>query len=244
MGVIGSSAPNPFALALAKAIQMADPARPINALGHVAATVARDEIPAHLRIFASTIMGDRSPITEGNFSPPELQAMRDLVSSNQKAPFYRKGAVTYGDYATAPTAFQDAAGTTDGRAHVGPLYGGFGFGNPALTAVGNTVGQFNYKTAPDGSTHIDDNYSWGSGRPDGGPQKGNSGLLAALSNLLSTGSLEQLGAAAVPDRAHGRPVSIDLPALPPQSASPSPGGLLGTLPPSLDGLLSTLGLNK
>jgi len=47
-------------------------------------SVYRNVVPAHLRTFGETLMGDRTPITEKNFTPSELDQMRNAVMSSRK----------------------------------------------------------------------------------------------------------------------------------------------------------------
>lgn len=201
---------NPFADALVSALRASAGAQPANLFQQNALHAYREAVPAHVRVFASTLAGDRSPITENNLSPAEQASLMALVRRNQQSPAYKPGAVTYLDYASDPSSYEGAAEPGDGRAHVGPFKGGFNFGDPARTAVGNTIGQFRYKTLPDGSVTIDDSYDWDSGRPDGGQQSGRPSLADALTNAFRTGSVEQLGAWAVPDRSAGRPIHVTL----------------------------------
>lgn len=180
-------------------------------LGGGVSSAVREAVPAHVRLFASTLAGDRSPVIAENFSPREIAAMQALIAQNETSPFYKRGAVTYGDYIQRSAAVPTDSRQGDARAHVGPFYGGFDFHNPDLNAVGNSVGQFRYKRMPDGSIVIDDSYDWDSGRPDGGQATGRPSLRGALRGAINTGSLEQLGAYAVPDAQRGRPMHIVLP---------------------------------
>ena len=47
-------------------------------------SVYRKVVPAHLRTFGETLMGDRTPITEKNFTPSELDQMRNAIMSSRK----------------------------------------------------------------------------------------------------------------------------------------------------------------
>jgi hypothetical protein len=47
-------------------------------------SVYRNVVPAHLRTFGETLMGDRTPITEKNFTPSELDQMRNAIMTSRK----------------------------------------------------------------------------------------------------------------------------------------------------------------
>lgn len=69
---------------------MFDPARAIDKargifgrLGQGAADGYREAVPAHYRLLLSSMLGDRSPITEGNLSPREIEKLRQIVAQDQ-----------------------------------------------------------------------------------------------------------------------------------------------------------------
>lgn len=52
--------------------------------GGVLNTVYNNLIPAHIRTYAETMFGNRSPITERNFSGSELDMMRDAIAASRR----------------------------------------------------------------------------------------------------------------------------------------------------------------
>lgn len=90
-----------------------------------------DLLPTPAKIYFDSIVGgNRSDITEKDFTPEELQALRILVANSQQP-----GGVSYGDY------------------------GGDQPGIPGLLTprgrLANTLGQFQYKKDPEGITVTD-----------------------------------------------------------------------------------------
>lgn len=159
----------------------------------------RAAIPAHVRIFGSTLLGDRSDITANNFSPDEIQAIRNLVAEAERS---GKRTVQYGQYKKLRGARDmDYAGV-----RLGPVHGGIDYGDRDLNAVANTVGQFRFSRTPDGEIVINDSYDWdnthGGRRPT---------LDRALQSVFKRGSLEDLGAYLAPDPARGRPIRLEVP---------------------------------
>jgi len=52
--------------------------------GGILNTVYNNVIPAHIRTYAETMLGNRSPITERNFSGSELDMMRDAIAASRR----------------------------------------------------------------------------------------------------------------------------------------------------------------
>ena len=52
--------------------------------GGILNTVYNNIIPAHIRTYAETLLGNRSPITERNFSGSELDMMRDAIAASRR----------------------------------------------------------------------------------------------------------------------------------------------------------------
>jgi hypothetical protein len=99
-------------------------------------TARQDEpfFDAASRTFVDVLTGRRTPITEKDFTAKEQLAMMDAVKRSQARG--GKGRVDYQDYPDAST--------------VGPGY----------VDIRNTLGGFQYKQNPDGSTSISDRYDF------------------------------------------------------------------------------------
>jgi hypothetical protein len=105
--------------------------------GDVSAETERKDEPlfdAASRTFVDVMTGRRTPITEKDFTAREQLAMMDAVKKSQARG--GKGRVDYQDYPDAST--------------VGPGY----------VDIRNTLGGFQYKQNPDGSTVISDRYDF------------------------------------------------------------------------------------
>lgn len=102
-----------------------------------ATKMLREVVPMDLRLFGSTLFGNREPITESNFSPKELAAMQQAIDKAvDRTGQAQKGSVQYVDY---PHGEQ-----------IGPGH----------QPVGATLGRFVYEKQPDGTTVIRDRYDF------------------------------------------------------------------------------------
>lgn len=99
--------------------------------------VLKAAVPMDLRILGSTLMGNRSPITEANFNQAELAAMQQAVDkAAARTGKTQKGSVQYVDYPRGEEI------------------------GPGFQPVGQTLGRFVYEKGPDGRTVITDKYDF------------------------------------------------------------------------------------
>ena len=126
---------SPFA-----AMEPQQPVQMFNDGGEVESTaskVLKAVVPMDIRMLGSTLMGNRDPITESNFSKEELAAMQQAVDkAAARTGKTQKGSVQYVDYPRGE--------------EIGPGY------HP----VGQTLGRFVYEKGPDGQTVITDKYDF------------------------------------------------------------------------------------
>jgi hypothetical protein len=102
-----------------------------------AAQMLRSIVPMDVRTFGSTLLGNREPITEGNFSQEELAAMQQAVDKAvQRTGRPQKGTVQYQDYPRGEEI------------------------GPGFQPVGQTLGRFSYEKSPTGETVITDKYDF------------------------------------------------------------------------------------
>lgn len=109
----------------------------------------RDRLPTAARVLADTLAGNRATLTENDFSPGELEQIRQLISDTAKP-----GAVTYADYLRK--AMRDQASGNSLPASLMPsVFSAFDdYGN-----VQNTLGQFRYRPVEDGVL-VEDKYDF------------------------------------------------------------------------------------
>lgn len=141
-----------------------------------------DLLPTPARLFLESMGGKRDPITEADFSPEELEAIRQLVEQPKTV----KG-VGYQDYDPSMLEQPGLAGLLTPRGR-----------------VANSLGQFQYRKGPEGTT-VTDKYDFNP------TYKDESALIQALSALGTGGfsPLHTLGEYLMPP-GKGRDVRIKL----------------------------------
>ena len=107
-------------------------------------------IPVNVRQFASHLFGDRSPITESQFTPEDLAAIRFAI---EKRGGGASGSIGYGDY--SPQGFSSFSDPGEGL--VGMLHKSYT--DPAYR-METTLGQASYRQLPDGSYVVEDKYNF------------------------------------------------------------------------------------
>lgn len=103
------------------------------------AEALRSYVPMDVRLFGSTLFGNRDPITEKDFTPQELAGIQAVVGQAQKRG--SSGDVQYPDY--------NAFTGVNSR----PEY------NPQIAAK-TALGRFNYVQNPDGTITVKDRYDF------------------------------------------------------------------------------------
>jgi hypothetical protein len=103
------------------------------------ANMLRGIVPMDTRLFASTLFGNRAPITEKDFTPQELAGMQSVIGQAQARG--SKGDVQYKDYAKFSGE--------NARAEYDPQI-----------ATRTTLGRFNYAQNPDGTLRVTDRYDF------------------------------------------------------------------------------------
>jgi hypothetical protein len=136
-----------------------------------------------LKLYNSKVgRGDRTPITEKDFTPSDLEAFRRLVATEQKRSGPR-GTVQPGTY-------DDVM-----------MQGG---ANPSYDMIGG----FQYETAPDGSAVIRDSYDFNMDRAVSNGIEAEGGLFQALQSPV--GFAASVGRKRLPDSSGGVPITIRL----------------------------------
>ena len=142
--------------------------------------------PTAGRVYLESMQGKRDPITEADFSPEELNRIRQLVNSTED-----RGNVQYKDYRKLK---RDLMQKGENVGVLGPSL--FAIGNPTGNAM-MTLGRFKYVRDPDGTLRAVDEYDFNNINPDN----------LAPSNIY--GMLRQYGYEKMPPGT-GRPVNINL----------------------------------
>jgi len=138
------------------------------AIDFVAQKVNSKVLPTSARTFLETVQGTRTPITEVNFSPEELNAMRQLIELTGD-----RGNVQYDDYTAFMRKQQKEKGTIPASIAPNVL--------SVLDPIGNvqtTLGRFSYSRDPNGNLVIVDKY-------DFNPIQNMSGAYGALRNYAT-----------------------------------------------------------
>jgi hypothetical protein len=192
----------------------------------------RSIVPAHLRTFGETLLGDRSPITEKNFTPEELAQMREVIDLSRqermkenKTAFDQKLLQMYRD--KAPNKEIDAylrAGVspqldqTVGYQHYPNDPSDWTLGSSG--AIRNTLGKFAYKKDPEGNLIATDLYKFRDDLPkETRPTADYEGMTAAEKlGTIAKDSAVAGGFWGIPSRignaflgnTEGRPVEVNL----------------------------------
>jgi hypothetical protein len=183
--------------------------------------MAKKFLPASVRTFMDTVGGERSPITEKDFTPEELQQVRDAIKNSRQRQVGKRfigeaGKPLKQDY-DQTAGYQDYGSGERGKR----VENDFNLGSSG--AMRNTLGKFNYEKTPDGRLIAKDTYDFKDDlvkeagvRPTSDYEKmgtlGKIGTLAADTVLPWKGGVSTLpsriGSAFI--GRDGRPVNIDL----------------------------------
>jgi len=121
-----------------------------NMLASAMQNVKNALLPVNVRQFASHLFGDRSPITESQFTPEDLAAIRFAI---EKRGGGASGSIGYGDY--SPQGFSSFGDPDEGL--VGMLHKSYT--DPAYR-METTLGQASYRQLPNGSYVVEDKYNF------------------------------------------------------------------------------------
>jgi hypothetical protein len=129
--------------------------------------------PAQVRTFASTLAGNREPITEKDFSESELQQIRDAIKRSRKRGS-KSSTVDYPDYGDDKerqvSTFKD-------------------FSVLPGDAARNTLGRFRYEKTPEGRLVATDSYDFKDDLADRNPNIPKSKDYEGMSALGKAGKL-------------------------------------------------------
>jgi hypothetical protein len=178
-------------------------------------------VPAQVRTFASTLTGNRDPITEKDFTQDELKQARDAVVKSRERQTGKRFIKEEGDK-LARQHYDETVDYKDYGEGKDRVLNDFNVGSGA--AMRNTLGRFRYEKTPEGRLIATDTYDFKNdlankipGIPRTKDYEGLStlekvGKLAADTFRPSTGGIKSL-----PSRvgnafigADGRPVRVDL----------------------------------
>jgi len=109
-----------------------------------------DLFPTAAKTLIETVQGNKEPITEKNFSPEELVALRNLIALTNN-----KGDVQYSDYLNLMKKEQQEKGTIPMSINPSPL--------SVLDPIGNlqtTLGRFTYSRDSNGNLIVVDKYDF------------------------------------------------------------------------------------
>jgi hypothetical protein len=165
-------------------------------------------IPVNMRMYLAHLTGDKTPLTEKNLWPSDLEAVKRAVA-RQMAKQPDAGVIGYGDYAPAPDQFSSFA---DGPGILGII--GDSFSDPSFR-LETTLGMARYQKDPSGNVVVRDRYNFNATRKqvqDALDGRSKLGVLAdALSKAGLPGLLNAIGNIyGATDDEGGTPVEINL----------------------------------
>jgi len=179
------------------------------------------KVPAQIRTFADTLMGDNTPITEKNFTPEELQQIKSSIA-NSRARQVGKNFISEGPGQPLKQTYNQTVGYKDyGSGERGErVENDFNLGGSG--AIRNTLGRFAYEKTPDGRLIAKDTYDFkddlvkeAGARPSADYEKMNT--LEKLGTIAKDTVTTKGGLTSIPSRIgsafigkNGRPVNIDL----------------------------------
>ena len=181
-----------------------------NVLAAKVQSVKNALIPVNVRQFASHLMGNQSPITEAQFTPEDLAAIRYAIAKQGGG---ATGSIGYGDY--GPQGFSSFGDNTR-EGLLDMLYKSYT--DPAYR-METTLGGASYRRLPDGSYVVEDRYNFNAPSrqrvTNALREKGVMSLLTdAYKNNGMAGVLNVLGNVyGSTEDEPGAPVSIRLPAV-------------------------------
>lgn len=184
--------------------------------------MAKKILPASIRTFVDTLGGERSPITEKDFTPEELQQVRDAIKNSRQRQVGKRFEQEAPGKPLKQTYDQTAGYQDYGMGERGKrTEHDFNLGSSG--AMRNTLGRFSYEKTPDGRLIAKDTYDFKDDlvkeagvRPTSDYEKmstlGKIGTLAADTVLPWKGGIptlpSRIGSAFIGK--NGRPVKIDL----------------------------------
>ena len=208
-------------------------------------------VPAHLRTFVSTLAGNRSPITEKDFTKAELEQARNAVIKSRdrqtgKSFIKEEGKPLRQNYDPTVGYKDYGKGMEEGRQD-------FNVGSGA--AMRNTLGKFDYEKTPEGRLIAKDNYDFKDDlvkeakvRPSAEYEK--MSTLGKLGALAKDTVISPEGITTLPSRVgsafigkDGRPVRIDLGEAPFKRGGPVKSKS-SSAKPKVAGKLATRGYGK
>jgi hypothetical protein len=113
-------------------------------------------LPTSARTLLETSQGTKTPVTEANFSPKEMEIMRQLAELKGGD----KGSVSYADYAALAKDINKK-----GKEYSSSVPSLFSMGDP-MGNVQTTLGQFKYMKDPQGNLQVVDTYDFNPPNPN------------------------------------------------------------------------------
>jgi hypothetical protein len=126
--------------------------------------------PTSGRTLLETVQGNRTPITEKNFSPDELNMLRKLIELKGGD----AGDIQYRDYFKLKDLLRD-----QGKMPISYTPSIFSMGDP-LGNIQTTLGRFKYARMPNGALQVVDTYDFNPIYPEGATQEARTGEYGAL----------------------------------------------------------------
>jgi hypothetical protein len=140
--------------------KMAEKGPGVTGINHVLDFLAQrlpaERFPTSARMLLETVQGKKTPITESNFSPEEMDVMRQLADLKGGD----KGSINYADYVALAKEMNK-----QGKVPASMSPGLFSMADP-MGNVQTTLGQFRYQRDPKGNLQIVDEYDFNPPNPN------------------------------------------------------------------------------
>jgi hypothetical protein len=110
-------------------------------------------VPVNMRTYINHLLGDRSPITESDFTEKDLDAIRYAIKKDEELGEKSSGTIGYGDY--SPQGFSNFGNPGEGPLDILKD----SYTDPAYR-METTLGGASYRQLPDGSYVVEDQYNF------------------------------------------------------------------------------------
>ena len=181
-------------------------------LDFIAQRVSPEGFPTALRTLLETAQGNKTLITEANFSPEELSFIRDIVQFKGG----KEGSIQYKDYQNFLQKMEERGDSVNQRTpSVFSIFEPYG-------NVQTTLGRFSYSQDPEGNLVVNDTYDFNQIHPVGATQESTTGDYGAMGPYSW---IRNYAGEKIPP-GHGRQIKVNLGPVKRADGSPEEGEIV------------------